>query len=199
MCRWRTARTSPARPRSSRPPARPLASDQNTTTLAATTISRLRRPAARAGGWPRTAARAAVCAATTNRSMIQSAETEQPQLLAGRRIDRQAIGVVGVALRAAHLVGVAIAPDAALAQQPVRGQPRAAEHQRRPPGVGGRARRRDGQPADHLDQAAGDEVHRDRQRRTGHAEIEVARDRQVGGERRDPRGGRCRAAARRLR
>ena len=105
-------------------------------------------------------------------------EAEQPELLAGRGVNGQAVGVVGVALRAADFVGVAIAPDAALAQQPVRGQPRAAEQQRRPPRVRGEHDDRR-EPADHLDQAAGDEVHRDRQRRTGHAEVEVARDREV--------------------
>ncbi len=36
--------------------------------------------------------------------------------------------------------------------------------------------------ADHFDHAAGDEIHRDRQRRTGHAKVEVARDREVAGE-----------------
>ena len=40
------------------------------------------------------------------------------------------------------------------------------------------------EPADHLDQAAGDEVHRDRQRRAGHPEIEVARHGEVARERR---------------
>ncbi len=108
-------------------------------------------------------------------------QTEQPQLLAGGRIDREPIRVVGVALRAAHFVGVAVAPDPALAQQPVRRQPGAAEHDRRPPGVGGED---DGgrEAGDHLDQAAGDEVHRDRQRRAGHAEIEIARDGEVVGQ-----------------
>ena len=88
-------------------------------------------------------------------------EAEQPQLLARGRIHRQPVGVVGVALRAAHLLGVAVAPDRALAQQPVRRQPRAREHDRRPPRVpgedhGGR------DAADHLDHAVGDEVHGDR-------------------------------------
>ena len=63
-------------------------------------------------------------------------QAEQPQLLAGGRIDRDAVGVVGVALRRAHFIGVAIPPDAALAQQPVRRQPCGDEHERRPPRVG---------------------------------------------------------------
>ena len=110
-------------------------------------------------------------------------EAEQPQLLAGGRVHRQPVGVVGVALRAAHLLGVAVAPDRALAQQPVRRQPRAREHDRRPPRVSGEDHGgRDA--ADHLDHAARDEIHGDRQRRAGHPEVEVARDGEVAGERR---------------
>ena len=110
-------------------------------------------------------------------------EAEQPQLLARGRVHRQPVGVVGIALRAAHFFGVAVAPDRALAQQPVRRQPRAREHDRRPPRVpgedhGGR------DAADHLDHAGRDEIHGDRQRRAGHPEIEVARDGEVAGERR---------------
>ena len=80
------------------------------------------------------------------RSIVQPAEAEQPQFLARGRIDRQPVGVVGIALRGAHLLGVAIAPDRALAQQPVRRQPRAGEHDRRPPGVARRGSRRDAMP-----------------------------------------------------
>ena len=50
-------------------------------------------------------------------------QAEQPQLLGRRRVDGQPVGVVGVALGRPHLVGVAVAPDRALAQQPVGGQP----------------------------------------------------------------------------
>ena len=108
-------------------------------------------------------------------------QSEQPQLLARRRIHGEPVGVVGVALRAAHLIRVAVAPDRALAQQPMRRQPRAAEHDRRPPRVSGE---HDGgrEAADHLDQAARDEVHRDEQRRAGHAQVEISRDRKVVGE-----------------
>ena len=53
-------------------------------------------------------------------------QAEQPQLLGRRRIDREPVGVLGVALGRAHLVGVAVAPDRALAQQPVGGEPGAA-------------------------------------------------------------------------
>ena len=109
------------------------------------------------------------------------AEAEQPQLLGSRRLDRETVGVVRMALRLAHLLGVAVAPDAALAQQPVGGEPGAAEQQRRPPGPGGEHHRR-GDAAHPLHQPGGDEVHRDGHRRTADAEIEVARHREVGGE-----------------
>ena len=75
----------------------------------------------------------------TKRSIVQPARPNSRSSLRGRRIDREPVGVVGVALRAAHLLGVAVAPDRALAQQPVRRQPRAAEHERRPPRVRERA------------------------------------------------------------
>ncbi len=135
---------------------------------------------------------------STKRSMVQPARPNRRSSLAAGRIDGEAIGVVGVALRAAHLVGVAVAPDGALAQQPVGRQPAAGEHQRRPPGEGEQHHRRS-DAAEQLYQAAGDEVHGDRQRRPGHAEVEVAGDGQVIGERLGPRGGPCRAAARRRR
>ena len=110
-------------------------------------------------------------------------EAEQPQLLARGRVHRQPVGVVGIPLRAAHLLGVAVAPDRALAQKPVRRQPRAREHDRRPPRISGEDHGgRDA--ADHLDHAGGDEIHGDRQRRAGHPEVEVARDGEVAGERR---------------
>ena len=112
-----------------------------------------------------------------------AAEAEQTQLLARGRIHRQPVRVVRVALCAAHFFGIAVAPDRALAQQPVRRQPRAGQQERRPPRIADENRRgRDA--ADHLDHAVRDEVHRDRQRRAGHAEIEVARDRQVARQRR---------------
>ena len=69
----------------------------------------------------------------------------------------------------------------ALAQQPMRGEPRARQQRRRPP----REAEQDdcrGEAADHADEPAGDEVHRVRQRRSRHAEIEVARDGQVADE-----------------
>ncbi len=110
-------------------------------------------------------------------------KAEQPQLLARGRVHRQPVGVVGIPLRAAHLLGVAVAPDRALAQKPVRRQPRAREHDRRPPRVSGEDHGgRDA--ADHLDHAARDEIHGDRQRRAGHPEVEVARHGEVAGERR---------------
>ncbi len=108
-------------------------------------------------------------------------EAEQAQLLARRRVHGQAVGVLGIPLRASHLVRVAVAPDRALAQQPVRGQPRARQHDRRPPRVadedhGG------GEPPDHGRHAVRDEVHGDRERGPGHAQVEVARDGEVARE-----------------
>ena len=120
-------------------------------------------------------------------------ESEQPQFLGGRRIDGEPISVVGVALRLAHLIGIAIAPHAAFAQQPVRRQPCAREQNRRPPCV---RRQHDGgrKPADHLHQSRRDEVHRDAHRRPADPEIEIARHREVGGQARVSRDAPCRAA-----
>ena len=117
-------------------------STTDTTTLAAVTSSRLqasgrsRSRVASYCSWCRRVRRA------TNRSMVQPHQAEQPQFLAGGRIDGEPVRVVGVALRAPHFVGVAIAPDRALAQQPVRREPRAGQHERRPPRRSRRARRR---------------------------------------------------------
>ena len=166
-----------------RPSAAADASDQKTTTLAAMTSKQTPRER------PLSQARRLVlklvepCASRDEPLDRPADQPEQPQFLARRRIDGQPIRVVGIALGAAHLVGVAVAPDGALAQQPVRREPRAGEHERRPPGEAEEHDRR-GEAADHADQAAGDEVHRVRQRRPGHAEVEVARDGEVGGERR---------------
>jgi hypothetical protein len=44
-----------------------------------------------------------------------ASETEQTQLLTGRRIHRQPIGVIGIPLRSAHFLGVSVAPDRAFA------------------------------------------------------------------------------------
>ncbi len=108
-------------------------------------------------------------------------EAEQPELLGGRRIDRQPVGIVGVALGLAHLVGLAVLPHRALAQQPVRREPRPGQQRRCPPGVAEQHGRRR-QAGEQLDQARGDEVHADRERRAGHAEVEVAGRGEVGGE-----------------
>ena len=109
-------------------------------------------------------------------------ESEQAQLLARRRIDGEPIRILGVALRGANLGRVAIEPDGAFAQQPMRGEPSADEYDRRPPrerkeNDGGR------DAAYHLRHAAGDEVHGDRQRRPGHPEIEVTGRDEVARER----------------
>ena len=163
-------------------PAAP-ASDQNTATLAPTTSSRLHST-----GFSRSRV-ASYCSACRRVRRVDETidrpvgEAEEPQLLRGGRIDRHPEGVVGVALRGAHDVGVAVPPDRALAQQPVRGQPRPAQDDRGPPRIR-EEHHRAGEPADQLDQAAGDEVHGDAQRRTGHAEVEITRDGQIAGERR---------------
>ena len=114
-------------------------------------------------------------------------QSEQPQFLACRRIDGQAVRVVRLALGAAHFVRVAIAPHRALAQQPVRHEPPAGEYQRRPPGKREENDGR-GEAADHPDESAGDEVHRVRQRRSGHTEIEVTRYGEVARQPPHPRG-----------
>ena len=108
-------------------------------------------------------------------------EPEQAHLLGGRGVDGEAVGVVGVALRAHHLGGAALEPDRALAQHPVGRRPGEHEHDRLPPAVPGQD---DGRrhAADEADQAVGDEVHAVRQRRAGDAEVEVARHRQVVGQ-----------------
>jgi hypothetical protein len=86
-----------------------------------------------------------------------------------------------MALRVLHLLGVAVAPDRALPQQPVRRRPGADHEERRPPSVREQdARLRE---AGHqLDQATGDEAHRDGHGGTGDAEVEVAGDGEVVGE-----------------
>ena len=110
-------------------------------------------------------------------------QAEQPHLLRRWRIHRQPVGVVRVALRFAHHVRVAVLPHAALAQQPVGGQPGPRQHERRPPGVGGKHRGA-GEAGDQLHQTSGDEVHGDGERWPADAEIEVPRHGDVVGERR---------------
>ena len=109
--RPRPGRTRPPAPRSSRPSAAASASDQNTTTLAADDEQQApdHRPLAQPGGLvlqlvqPPAAGGEAVDR--------PAGQAEQPQLLGRRRVDGQPVGVVGVALGRAHLVGVAVAPD----------------------------------------------------------------------------------------
>ena len=108
-------------------------------------------------------------------------EAEQAHLLGSRRVDRHAVGVLGVALGVQHLGRAAVAPDGALAQQPVRGRPGEHEQQRLPPAVPGQHDGR-GDAGEQADEAVGDEVHGVRQRRPGDSEVEVAGHRQVVGE-----------------
>jgi len=65
----------------------------------------------------------------------------------------------------------------------VGGQPSARQHDRRPPRVPGEDQR-GRHTADHFYHAAGDEIQGDSQGRAGHAEVEIARDGEVAGERR---------------
>ena len=69
-------------------------------------------------------------------------QSEQAQFLARRCVHRQAVGVVGIALRGAHFLGVAVIPDPRLAQKPVRREPGCHQHDRRPPAYTRTARAR---------------------------------------------------------
>ena len=100
------------------------------------------------------------------------AEHEDAHLLGGGSVDREAVGVVGVALGELHRRGLAVPPHAALTQQPVGAPPGQTQHDRRPPAEPDEDDRR-GEPAEQVDQAAGDEVHRDVQRRSHDPEVEV--------------------------
>ena len=109
-------------------------------------------------------------------------EPEQADLFRRRGVDGQAEGVVGVTLGLPDLRGVAVPPHRAFVEEQVRGRPGDDEQQCLPPPPvrgehdGGR------QTGDEADQAVGDEVHGDRQRRGHDAEVEVAGHRQVGSE-----------------
>ena len=185
-----------SRPSARRPSAAALPSDQNTTTLAAST--KQQAPEHRALAQPRRLPEkiGEVMAARPEAFDDPVGQSKQPQLLGGRRIDREPVGIVGMALGVANFFGVAVAPDGALAQQPVRGEPCAREQDRRPPRVAGEHDRR-GEAPHHLHQPAGDEVHRYEQRRPADAEIEIAGHREVARELRDFRGAPCPAARRR--
>ena len=106
------------------------------------------RPLAEAA-WPASCSSNSRRRRARKRSTVQSRKPEEPELLGRGWLDRQAVGVVGVALGLADFLGIAVAPDAALAQQPVRGQPAAGKQQRRPPRDSPRARRprRDPRPS----------------------------------------------------
>ena len=102
-----------------------------------------------------------------------SGKAEEAQFPGRRRIHGQPIGVVRMALGFAHVVGIAVFPYAALAQQPVGCQPSAGQKQRRPPSEGGQHQRgRDAGQKFH--QTGGDEVHGDGKRRPADAEVEIA-------------------------
>ena len=139
------------RARARRPAAASSAIAQNTRTLAASTSSRLHRhrPLAQSGGLPLQIEQPP--AARREPVDDPTGQPEQPQLLRGGRIHGQAIGVIGVALRRADFVGIAILPDSAFAQQPVRGDPGSRQQKRRPPGVRRQHQRR-GESAHQLHQ-----------------------------------------------
>src|SRR5215831_15796038 len=105
-------------------------------------------------------------------------ESKQPQFLARGRIHGKPISVVGITLRTAHLFGVAVAPDSAFTQKPMRGRPGAREQDWRPPRISGKDHGT-GDAADHLHHAAGDKIHGNSQRWARHSEVEVARHGQV--------------------
>ncbi len=168
-------------PNASRPAAASPAIAQNTRMFAASTSSKLHKTG-------RSRKRVAChCKSSSRRrrdvkrSTVHVGEPEQAQLLGGGRIDRQTIRVVRVALRLANFGGVAVAPDGAFAEEPMRGEPGSDQQQRRPPGEGCQHQRR-GQSAGHLHHPGRDEIHRDRKRRAGDAEVEVARHGEIGGE-----------------
>src|SRR5204863_8264661 len=103
------------------------------------------------------------------------------QFLGRGWIDSEAVGIVSVALRLTHLFRVAIPPDGAFPQQPVRCEPGASEHQRRPPGVRSEDDRRCNATY-HLNQTRGDEAHGEAQGRAADAEIEVSSHAEISGE-----------------
>ena len=100
-------------------------------------------------------------------------QAEQAQLLGRWRVDSQAVGVVGVALRVADLVGVAVPPHRALPQQPVGCRPCPREQRCRPPPVGDEEQH-GRHAADEIDEAAGDEVDVEVHGRPGHPRVELA-------------------------
>ena len=100
------------------------------------------------------------------------AQPEQPHFLRGRRVHRQPVGVLGPPLCIEHLSGVTV-PEAALPQQPVRRCPGAADQHGCPPRVPGEQGGLS-QSGHRLDQASGDEPHRQVHRRARDAQVEVA-------------------------
>ena len=110
-------------------------------------------------------------------------QPEQPDLLRRGRVDREAVRVVGVPLRARaprRCCGRARPSSraAASASPPTHRRARAAPTTRY-----AREEDRLRDPAGHVDEADRDEVHRDRERRPRDAEVEVARHREIVGER----------------
>ena len=92
-----------------------------------------RPPSAPAAGSPRTAAGTAGSAPIREPVDHPVGEPEQPQLLGRRRVGGEAVGIVRVPLGRRAPLGVAVAPDPALPQQPVGRAPGEQQDQRRPP------------------------------------------------------------------
>ena len=166
----------------SRPPsAARSASVQNASRLAATTMTT--QPATRPLAQPgRLVLQVVEVAALAGEPVDDPVgQPEQADLLGRRRVDGQAVRVLGVPLGPLHLGRAAVLPDGALAQQPVGGRPGQHEHDGLPPAVPGQQDGR-GDAGDQPDEAVGDEVHAVRQRWPGDAEIEVAGHREVVGQ-----------------
>ena len=118
---------------------------------------------------------------TANTVVVRAVDIKINTASFGLPADPSICSEIGVPLRLPHLFGIAIAPNTALAQQPVRRQPGARQYERRPPREARQYHRR-GQPADHLHRSRGDEVHRDPDRRPRYSLIEFPRHRKIAGE-----------------
>ena len=107
-----------------------------------------------------------------------SGEAEEANLFGRRRVDCKPVCVFRVSLRGADLVGVAVLPHPALAEQPVGGAPGDQQDPGSPPAKPEQQRCR-GNTDHEVDEATGYEVHRDVERRSHHPEVEVPRHREV--------------------
>ena len=168
-------------PRSSRPEAAADASDQKTATLA------VRHEQQAPGERLLPQARRLVLEPVQQRPLAHEplhrpvGQAEEAQLLRRGRIHGEPVGVLRVPLRLADRLGVSVAPDRALPQQPVRAEPRPGQHEGRPPRVAEQDDR-GGEPRDDQDEPRGDELDVDVHGRPGHSRVELPSHGQVGGE-----------------